>query len=84
MYIDYKAEVWFRIEIQDEQTLDNCKDHLSGGGTVFQLFDKFDDKIIGCGMVDETEKVLSPKENKGRPTIRIHGDEDEIIWENKE
>lgn len=86
-YLDYKATVWFRIPIQDKQTLEKVKEKIQQGMLPSELYNDSDIKheLGQCESLLETEEFISPNENDGQSTIEIYSEGDknlQLIWDN--
>jgi hypothetical protein len=79
MYIDYKATIWFRISLRGEE--EKVIEALKNGKSVNELYDEFDDFLVGCDPMFDTEEILTPEENNGQSTIEIYKDT-ELIYSN--
>ena len=86
-YLDYKATIWFRIPIQNKETLEKVKEKIQQGMLPSELYNDLDTEheLGTCELLYDTEEFISPNENDGQSTIEIYenGDKDvQIIWDN--
>jgi hypothetical protein len=86
-YIDYKASVWFRIEIDtDPETFDQIVSDIEKGTTPSELYDLYDQAISGSTPLLETEELLEQGETYTESnTIEIFEKQNQgekLIWTN--
>lgn len=79
-HLDYKVEVWVRIEIDQDADLNKIVENLK----TMQPYDA----VYDCGelwSIDyqvESEEYLTPEENDGQNTIEIYNNDGQLIYEN--
>jgi hypothetical protein len=82
MKIDYKATVWFTIDINDVESLPKILERLNSGDSINDLYDHEDINISGSECVLETEEFLPPQENDNQSTIEVYDIDGKLVWDN--
>jgi hypothetical protein len=82
MRIDYKATIWFTIEVDDEATLQKAKELLEQGLLPDDLYNELYDELGSAEILYDTEELLSPKENNNQATVEIFDSKGNKIWGN--
>jgi len=83
MYIDYKVTVWKRAYLSEDADSKKIIQILEEDG----LGDVFDEELgfIEQETLFKTEEDMTPEENGGYATIKVHEDNspvDDLIWSN--
>jgi hypothetical protein len=86
-HIDYKATVWFRIPVHNDDTLETIKQMLEKGYNPARLYEELYQKGDSDSLGDretlwDTEEPMSPSDNDGQPTIELVDEERNILWDN--
>lgn len=79
MRVDYKVTMWVSVGEFDESEKDEVIKTILNGG-IESLWNRFDN--LEVEQLDETETRITVKENNGRPTIELVGDDDTTLWNN--
>jgi CO dehydrogenase/acetyl-CoA synthase beta subunit len=82
MQIDYKATIWFRITVHDEQ--EKVLEALKSGSSIENLYDNFYGVLSSVDAMFETEEIMTPEENGNQSTIEVLDDLGMTIYTNKE
>ena len=81
MYIDYKCNVWIRMNISDEEEFHKTLQSLRTSKNPSEVLNN-----TPCELetLFETENVLEPFENGGESTIEVYSDSGSLVWENSD
>lgn len=79
-HLDYKVEVWVRVEIDQDADVSKIIDDLQR----FLPYDAVErnEALSNIEYLMESEQYITPEENDGQNTIEIYNNDGQLIYKN--
>ena len=78
MRIDYKTTVWCSVHLPDDVDKEAIIKRLNDGEIPEDFFDIAEEYDTFL----DTERYITPEENKGRPTMELIDNDEKSLWVN--